>query len=141
MNKEFVEFLVSEMQTRGWTKSEFSRRAGLSPATVSRVVAMTHAAGDDFVVGTARAFGMPTESVMRIAGKLPDLGEVLPEAREWSARLKVLPPDRRQAVIQAIENILFLADFQEPVAGARPDQTAPKRRGGRPKPAQSSDAA
>lgn len=129
---QFVAWLKAEVQARGWTYAEFARRAGLSAPTVSRVVAGDNGPGDEFIAGAARAFGVPTESVMRLVGKLPDLGEVLPEAREWSYRLKQLAPDRRAAAMRAIENILLLA---EPGLAA---PAAPRRRS---RPARSAGAA
>jgi transcriptional regulator with XRE-family HTH domain len=108
--KAFATWLVEEIAKRGWSQAEFARRAGMSAASVSRVLSGEHNAGEDFIAGTARAFGVPLESVMRLAGKLPELGDVLPEAREWSARLLGLTPARRAAAVAAIANILDLAD-------------------------------
>jgi transcriptional regulator with XRE-family HTH domain len=110
MQSSFSIWLVGEIQKRGWPQAEFARRAGISGASVSRVISGDSRPGDEFIAGAARAFSMPVESVMRLVGKLPDLGEVLPEAREWSARLTGLSPDRRAAAMRAIENILDLAD-------------------------------
>ena len=54
--------------------------------------------------------GMPLDAVMRRAGVLPDHGEVLPEARDWSARLMLLNPEQREAVVQAMDNVLRIAE-------------------------------
>jgi transcriptional regulator with XRE-family HTH domain len=110
MKSYFGQWLVEELRQRGWPQAEFARRAGISSASVSRVISGETGPGDDFIAGTARALDLPAERVMRLVGKLPDLGEVLPEAREWSARLAALSPDRRAAARRAIENILDLAE-------------------------------
>lgn len=110
MNTEFTNWLVEELQKRGWTQSEFARRAGITAPTVSRVLSGDNNPGEEFARGVGRAFGMPVESVLRLVGKLPEAVEMLPEAREWSARLLELNPDRRAVAIQAIENVLLLAE-------------------------------
>lgn len=113
MQDEFVGWLLSEITRQGWPQAEFARRAGLSPATVSRVLSGENRPGDDFIAGTARAFGLPPEEVMRRAGKLPDYGEVLPEAREWSARLRALSDEARVRAVRAIGELLALYEGAE----------------------------
>ncbi len=118
MKDEFVMWLLAEMEKRGWNQAEFARRAEIGQATVSRVLAGENGPGDQFINGTARAFGMPPDAVMRRAGRLPDSGEVLPEARDWSARLMLLSPERREAVVLAMDNVLRLVEG-EPARATR----------------------
>lgn len=110
MKEDFVAWLVEELRTRGWPQAEFARRAEISPATVSRVLSGENNPGEDFLVGAARALGVPVEEVMRRAGKLPDYGEVLPQARAWSDRLKQLSPEDRARAETMIEQVLRFAE-------------------------------
>lgn len=106
----FTAWIVNQLQERGWPQAELARRAEISPPQVSRVLSGEANPGLDFLQGIARAFGMPLDAVMRRAGVLPDHGEVLPEARDWSARLMLLSPGRREAVVQAMDNVLRIAE-------------------------------
>lgn len=51
----------------------------------------------------ADAFGVPREKVQEIAGLLPDYGEILPEAKAWSKRLKALSDENRANAIRVME--------------------------------------
>jgi transcriptional regulator with XRE-family HTH domain len=106
----FIKWLLKVMETQGWSQAEFARRIKISPATVSRVLSGENNPGLDFLQGVALALRMPLDAVMRRAGVLPDHGEVLPEARDWSARLMLLSPERREAVVQAMDNVLQIAE-------------------------------
>lgn len=112
MKQDFTQWIIGELRLRGWSQAEFSRRTegAIKTAQVSRVLAGENNPGLDFLEGTARAFGMPLDAVMRRAGVLPDHGEVIPEARDWSARLMLLSPERREAVVQAMDNVLQIAE-------------------------------
>lgn len=106
MKDAFVMWLIEELKTRGWSQAEFARRAEVSSATVSRVFSGENNPGDEFIRGTARAFGIPIEAVMRMVGKLPQSGELLPEVREWNERLLAIPADRRQEAVDAMDGML-----------------------------------
>lgn len=111
---DFVEWLQAELDKRQWNQSDLARAGGMTPGQVARVMAGTRGFGKDFLAGVATALNLPVEYVFRKAGWLPSYGEMLPEARDWSARLMLLSPERRAAVMQAIENILGLAENRDP---------------------------
>lgn len=119
MKDDFVMWLVGELKDRGWPQAEFARRADVSAATVSRVLSGENRPGDDFITGTARAFGLPVERVMRMVGKLPDRGEILPEVGAWSMRLRALTPDQREAAVAAMEAALRAAEAGDRARKAR----------------------
>jgi len=73
MANNFVTWLTSEMETRGWNNSELARRAGLVPSAISQVIAGNRGTGPEFCRSVARALGLPPETVFRKAGLLPDL--------------------------------------------------------------------
>lgn len=66
-----VGWLQSEVSARGWSYNELARRAGLSPAGVSQVMAGRQNPGVDFCRGVARAFNEPAVKVFRLAELLP----------------------------------------------------------------------
>ncbi len=117
MQSDFGAWLVEELGKRGWPQAEFARRAGVSPASVSRVISGESKPGDEFLNGTARALGIPVESVMRRVGKLPETGEILPEARDWSARLSRLDAPLRERTIAAMEAALQVGEAGQPPEG------------------------
>lgn len=71
MDTDFALWLIAEMDRRGWTNSELSRRAGIVPSTLSKVISGQNSPGLDFCLGVARAFGYPPERVLRESGLLP----------------------------------------------------------------------
>ena len=50
MDGEFVDWLIRQVEARGWSYRELSRRAGLSPSAVSKVVSRERNPGFDFCV-------------------------------------------------------------------------------------------
>jgi transcriptional regulator with XRE-family HTH domain len=111
METEFVAWVQAELNKRGWTPAELVRRGGLSDSQMSRVMNGTRGPGIDFLRGIATAFQIPLDTVFRRAGWLPDHGDVLPQAREWSARLCAISDlEQREATIQAMDNVLRVAE-------------------------------
>ena len=64
-------WINSELRERGWSFRELGRRSGLSPTTISDILAGKTNPGFDFCRGIATAFGAPPERVLRLAGLLP----------------------------------------------------------------------
>jgi len=116
-----AEWINAEVQTRGWTKRELARRAGVSPPTISKV-----ARGERLYIeqrtweGLARALGMTVREVMARAGVTPDYGEVLPEVAEWSNELRAFNPALRRQTVAAVNQTLAIARLAQP--GQAPDR-------------------
>jgi len=70
---DFINWLTSELNQKGWTNSELARRANVVPSTVSTILSGQKKPGKTFCAGVARAFGLPVDQVMRLAGLLPSL--------------------------------------------------------------------
>lgn len=68
---EFIDWLNTEINTRGWTSNELARRAELSSGAISLVLSGQRSPGPDFCLGIARALRIPPERVFRQAGLLP----------------------------------------------------------------------
>lgn len=109
---EFVEWLQAELSKRGWNVSEMVRRSQglLSETQSSRVLSGTRGFGLEFLRGVATALGVPQEMVFRKAGWLPNHGEIVPEAKDWSARLMAFSEADRLEVMADMEVILRMAE-------------------------------
>jgi transcriptional regulator with XRE-family HTH domain len=71
MNDELVTYLTEEMERRGWSARELARRAGVSHTLISSTLAGTHTPGLKFCAGVARALDVAPETILRMAGKIP----------------------------------------------------------------------
>ena len=69
--EEMVTWLTKALKDKGWSLRELGRRANISHATISNILSGQSNPGLDFCIGIAKAFNIPTENVMRMAGILP----------------------------------------------------------------------
>lgn len=67
----FVAWINSELNQRGWSRSEAARRGGFSPSTLDKVIGGFSRPGPTLCRGLARAFGAPPDEVFRLADLLP----------------------------------------------------------------------
>lgn len=67
----FISWLTSEINSRGWTNSELARRAGVRHSTISMLLSGHNKPGLDVCVGIAKAFKVSPEDVLRRAGLIP----------------------------------------------------------------------
>jgi transcriptional regulator with XRE-family HTH domain len=65
------EWLLEQIEERGWTQAELARRAGLAQSTLNRIINETRQLGPDAALAIARALGERPETVYRLAGLLP----------------------------------------------------------------------
>lgn len=71
MTTELINWIDRELEERGWSMRELSRRSGMSHGTISDVLNDRTNPGLDFCVGVARALDVPPENVLRMAGLIP----------------------------------------------------------------------
>ncbi len=64
-------WINTELDRRGWSRSEAARRGGVSDSMFSKVISGYANPGLDFCRGLARAFSVPLEDVFRLAEILP----------------------------------------------------------------------
>lgn len=67
----FVSWINTELNERGWSRSEAARRGGFSPSTLDKVIGGFSGPGPTLCRGLARAFERPPDEVFRLAGILP----------------------------------------------------------------------
>jgi transcriptional regulator with XRE-family HTH domain len=70
---DFPDWILQELERRGWTQSELARRAEVTPATISMILSRQKNPGVDACIGIARAFNESPTHVFRLAGLLPEL--------------------------------------------------------------------
>lgn len=111
MVKDFPAWLNSELEAKGWTRAELSRRAGISQSSLSMIYSGQRQPGREIMESIARAFGYKAETVYRAGGYLPDM----PTPRDLyteivSGRLEYLTDAQLEEVLTFIEFIQMRDD-------------------------------
>jgi transcriptional regulator with XRE-family HTH domain len=73
MNKKltFADWLIEEIQSRDWSRSDLAKKANVSPTAISDVINEKRSPGPDLCTAISKAFNYPPETVFRRAGLLP----------------------------------------------------------------------
>ena len=107
----FSDWLSAEVESRGWSYKEAGRRGGFASSMFTHIANGDTKPGLDFCQGIARAFDMPLEDVLRLAGILPPLVED-DSVAALMRRLLSLSGPARQQVIDLLTLALALAGAQ-----------------------------
>ena len=99
MAEPFEDWLRSELEERGWSRSEAARRGGISASMFDKVINGYARPGLDFCKGVAQAFRMPLEDVFRRAGILPPLPSDAPYLQEAIELFSRLPEELQEVVL------------------------------------------
>lgn len=99
------DLLVKELQKRGWSQRELSRRSGISPTQISHVISEQANPGSDFCLAIARALRYSPEEIMRLAGLLPSLPAPVAEEKEIMHLIRSLPASARAAAIAMLRGL------------------------------------
>lgn len=67
----FSDWLLNEMETRGFTQADLAHRAKISQAAISHILSGRRKPGGNICTAIADAFRIPPETVFRAAGYLP----------------------------------------------------------------------
>ncbi|MCL4506657.1 MAG: hypothetical protein M1434_06365 [Chloroflexi bacterium] len=118
----FTKWLQRELDARRWQPKDLADAAGVSLNQVLLVLKHERNPGDKFLRGTAAAFGMPQETIFRLAGLLTD-GEIDDVKEDEAARkikqlLAALDPQGRERAIRLLEQ--YVRDHAASAAGAYP---------------------
>lgn len=68
----FVTWINTQLNDRGWSRSEAARRGGFSSSTLDKVIGGYSRPGLVLCRGLSRAFGVSQDEVFRLAGLLPN---------------------------------------------------------------------
>ena len=94
------------MRIRAGLTENWGRRAGLSQTAVSNVISGNRKAGPEFCVKVARAFGVPPEKVLRLAGILPSITSADdPQIIEATEMLRNMSSEKRAFVMKLLRMI------------------------------------
>lgn len=126
----FADWLLSELQKRGWSQNQLAIRAGLSRTAINDVINRKAHPGPELCRAIARALGYPQEYVFRKAGLIDDTPgpDYDPEAELLLHWFRSLPPEERKEILEYVQ--FKLSRHQT--------QTAQKRRSRAKNPAPSS---
>ncbi len=67
---DFAEWLEKKRAKKGWSRAELARQIRISAPQVTRVLNREQGPGDDFIAGTAQAFGLDIDFVYGIAKRI-----------------------------------------------------------------------
>lgn len=106
------QWLKQELNKRGMTQAELSRRSGISPGHITKVLNGERGLGEQALRGIADAFHVPPDIVFRKAGLLPEL-PVNDEMKEELIFLFDMLPDREKLIIlRQVQGTILLLEQQ-----------------------------
>ncbi len=102
----FSEWLVSELEQRGWSRSEAARRGGISPSMFDKVINGYAKPGVKFLEGVATAFGISFyEVTVHLQGQ-GNTGNEDAWTEEMNRKIKLLPPATRPVAEKLLNALL-----------------------------------
>lgn len=100
--EEFNIWLEAKLKDYGWQPSDLAREDKMGNSTVTRVLNGTRKPGVEFCLTVAKVFREPEEKVLRLAGILPPLSDLLNDKTitELVEIIKHLSEEQRQDVLE-----------------------------------------
>lgn len=108
--KEFVEFFNKELKMRNAGVREAARIIGVSHPTISDIVTYGKAPSFDTCVAIAKAFNLPEENILRMAGLLKSKPRESMMIEEISFIFDSLPEQDREEILQIARMKLSLKE-------------------------------
>jgi len=68
---EFQDWLVEQLNLKGWNQAKLASRAGVTRTAISDIISGRRNAGSELCTAIAHALNLPPEEVFRAAGLLP----------------------------------------------------------------------
>lgn len=123
------DFLHTEIEQRGWSKSELARRANISDAQVGDVMNENRNPGLKTCTGLARALDVLPEKIFRLAGLFPPLPASIEEENEAMTLFRQLSEEARRVVVTTMRSLLKLPISSETVIQGTPSGGKEKQSG------------
>ena len=101
----FAKWLESELDRREWRQSDLAHRAGLTNATISRVLNGSRRAGPDVCIALADALDMPPEHLFRLAGLLPPIPNAVQDEQEALGLFRKLDEGMRPVALGILRTL------------------------------------
>jgi len=101
MEKDFVTWVMEELEERGWSYSELARRAGVSASTISMVISGKRSPGWELCAGIAQAFNLSPLRVFALAGLMVPLPGLDKDAtvEQVVQIMRALSPEQREEIL------------------------------------------
>lgn len=107
-----TQWLLQQLHGRDWRAADLAHRAGITEATLSRILSGKRKAGPEVCAALADALQVPAEQVFRIAGLLPSVPDAVEQEDEALGLFRRLDAPMRQIAL----GILRTLDRQQPAA-------------------------
>jgi len=98
-------WIRAQLDERGWRPADLARHAGLTNATLSRILNGTRQAGPEVCTAIANALGVPPEYVFRLAGLLPTLPPVVEQEKEALGLFRALDTQMRSVALRILRTL------------------------------------
>ena len=100
------EWLKAKLSETGMTQAELSRRSGISPGHITKVLNGERGLGEQGLKGIAEALKVPPEEVFRAAGLLPKIPETSAKEEQMLYLFRQMNNDQQQDVLDYADFIL-----------------------------------
>jgi transcriptional regulator with XRE-family HTH domain len=105
----FSEWIVSELERRGWSRSEAARRGGISASILDKVINESSKPGLRFFEGIARAFEMELDDILYIAYGSKNPKDENPRIAKIMHLSKQLEDHEQEEIVEQIKLKIRLA--------------------------------
>jgi transcriptional regulator with XRE-family HTH domain len=109
---QFKDWLLNEMNQRGWSQSDLARSADLNRAVINKLLNGQSTPRPATLGAVARAFKIPVERVFRIAGLLPEIPESESFLEEVNYHFRQLQSPQRRATALILIKALISEEQQ-----------------------------
>src|SRR6266508_3337793 len=110
---KFRDWLLNEMDKRGWSQSDLARSADLNRAVINKLLNGQSIPRPSTLAALARAFKIPVELIYRVSGLLPEIPESESLIEEFNYHLRLLQSPKRRATALILIKALIAEEEQE----------------------------
>ena len=110
---KFKDWLLNEMDKRGWSQSDLARSADLNRAVIHKLLNGQSTPRPATLAALARAFRIPIERIFRMAGLLPEIPESDSLNEEVNYQFRQLRSPQRKATAIMLIKALISEEQQE----------------------------
>lgn len=104
MDMDFSDWLLQEMNKRGWSQADLARNSGINRQSVSDYVNRRRTNPDpEVLVSIAKGLSISPITVFRKAGLLPADGSEQASFEDWQYLINKLPAEEQEEIRQIIE--------------------------------------
>ena len=106
-HRKLQNWLLAEMDKRGWSQSDLARSANLNRAVINKLLNGPSVPRPSTLEAIARAFRVPVEGVYRLAGLLPEVPESESFVEEITHHVrKIQSPQRKTTALNIIKALV-----------------------------------